>query len=315
MRVRLAGGIAAAVLLGAMLPASALSAATVTEMRGTITLSGSTSFVRELVLRKPFRMTPANRTVKAAGGRYGGFVIRRHGSDTIFDTPTVASMVSGYCTTRACARPAWVPSQPYDLFTGTTSTPDETSTLLAAGRYWVALVADGKPVTVTLRFPGTGRTSLRSGARTPARIDVPKPSQYGPETPAANTGSLYSAGATHATRSSSLFYYLTSWKYVYGPPKSVNQQGVCAFDGAPPAGHTGAYQYPCGGSEVLNFFAFGQRDTGRMTGPNKALAEYAVTTDAFGVHEVDDRLSIGGFINGASPATSAHTTVLWVDFP
>ena len=47
--------------------------------------------------------------------------------------------------------------------------------------------------------------------------------------------------------------YLTSWKYVYGPPKSVNQQGVCFLDGPPSARQTGAYQYPCGGSEVLNF--------------------------------------------------------------
>lgn len=315
MRVRFAGGVVAAVLLGAALPANALSRPAAVEMRGTITLTGSASFVRELVLRKPFRMTPAHRTVKASGGRYGGFVIRKHGGDGILATPTVASVVSGYCTTRACTRPAWVPSQPFDLFTGTTGNPGETYAELPAGRYWVALIADGKPVTATLRFPGAGRTSLSSGARTAARIDVPKPSQYGPATPAANPGSLYSAGATHATRSPSLFYYLTSWKYVYGPPKSVNQQGVCVFDGAPPAGQTGAYQYPCGGSEALNFFAFGQRDTGRMTGPNKALGEYAVTTDAFGVNEVDGRLSIGGFINGASPATSAHTTILWVDFP
>ncbi len=148
-----------------------------------------------------------------------------------------------------------------------------------------------------------------------AGVDVPKPSSYGPATPAANTGHLYSAGATHRTRADSLFYYLTSWKYVYGPPKSANQQGVCTFDGGPVPSPLGPYQYLCGGDEPLNFYVFGQRATERKTGPSGLPDEYAVTTDAFGVQEVKrGALSIGGFINGPSPATGAHTTILWVDF-
>lgn len=312
MKVRFAG-IAVVTLFAATLPASALSAPSPLEMQGTITLSGSTGFVRELTLRKPFKITSAHRTVKASGGRYAGFVLRKHAED-ILDTPGVASIVSGYCTTRACARPAWASAHPLDLFSGAT-VPNEMSTTLSPGRYWVALVADGKPVTVTLRFPGTGRTTVTSGVRRAPAIDVPKPSLYGPETPAGNTGQLYSAGTTHRSRSAGLFYYLTSWKNVYGPPRSANEQGVCVFEGEPVAGPLGPYQYPCGGSEVLNFYAFGQRETGRKTGPSGQFPEYAVTTDAFGVNEIDDALSIGGFINGASPATSAHTTILWVDFP
>ena len=235
-------------------------------------------------------------------------MLRKYGSDVV-TTPTAASIVAGFCTARACARPSWVPTRPLDLFSGSSSPTNENAmfTTLSPGRYWIALVADGKPVTVTLRFPGTGRTTLTSGTRKPPVIDMPGAST--------DNGQTYSAGTTHRTRSASLFYYLSSWKYVYGPPKSANQQGVCAFDGAPVAGPTGAYQYPCGGSDLANFFVFGQRETGRKTGPGSLLDEYVVTTDAYGMDEVDGALSIGGFINGASPATSAHTTILWVDFP
>jgi hypothetical protein len=317
MNLRLAGSAAAFLVFAAALPASALSQRVALEMRGTITLRGSTSFVRELVLTKPFRITPAHRTVSTSGGRYSGFVLRKHGKG-VLTTQTVASMVPGYCDTRGCVRPGWAPSETMDLFTGYATTPGQTeiNAPLTPGRYWIALIADGKPVSVTLRFPGSGRTTVTTGARISSAIDVPDPATYDPETPAAATGQLYSAGATRRTRAGSLFYYLTSWKFVYGPPKSVNQQGVCTFEGPPVEAPTGAYQYPCGGDELLNFYAFGQRATNRKSGPGGLADEFAVTTDAFGVHEVDGAaLSLGGFINGPSPSTSAHTTILWVDFP
>jgi hypothetical protein len=308
MRTRLAGGVAA-LLLGATLPANA-SPVPLPVLRGTVTLTGATSYVREFVLRSPARFSYEHRTVRAAGGRYAGYVLRKVGEGI---TPTAASIRPGFCTTRGCARPAWSGTYVMDLFTGSPlaqgANPDHV--VLSPGRYRVYLVADGKPVTVTLRFPGTGRAAYTSGTRTTAPIAVPEPSSWDPATPAGNPGSLYSAGATHRTTAPLVFHYLTSWKYVYGPPKAAHAQGICTYDGAPAPATLGTYQYPCSGP--LGFMAYGQSPTGRKTGPANAFDEHAPTSQFFGLSEVSGELSIGGYINSPVPATSAHTTLLWVD--
>lgn len=310
--LRLAGGVAA-LLVGTTLPAGAAPAGPV-ELRGTVTLSGTTSFVREVVLRTPLRFTAQHRVVRTAGGRFSGFVLRRVGDGV---TTTVASIAPGYCAARGCARPAWSGTYVTDLFTGFPTNPGEPITYapLAPGRYQLYLIADGKPVTVTLKFGGTGRTTLTGGAARPTAIDMPKPSQYGPETAAGNTGHLYAAGATHRAVASSTFFYMLSWKLIYGPPKTVNQEGVCVFEGPPVGGPSGAYQYPCAGNQVANFGPFGQWSTGTRTGPLNALEGYAAILEFFGVNEGQEEYSIGGFINGPSPATGAHTVILWADFP
>lgn len=312
MRARFAGGVVAAVLLGTTLPASA-SPQLRPALRGTITMSGSTSFVRELVLTRPVRFDASHRVVRTNGGRYSGFVLRKVVRGDA--APTVASVAPGYCVTRGCRRPAWSGTYVADLFTGFTlpvgQSPDHAP--LTPGRYRLYLVADGAPVTVTLRFPGSGRTSFTGGTRVATPVDVPEAATWEPDAGAGSTGSLYSAGSTRRTRAPFTFHFMTSWKYVYGPPRAANQQGVCDYDGKPPEGHLGRYQYPCGGP--AGFFLFGQRPTGRTAGPGGAADEFAATTEYFGVTAVTAERSVGGYINGPSPATAAHTTVLWVDLP
>ena len=44
-----------------------------------------------------------------------------------------------------------------------------------------------------------------------------------------------------------------------------------------------------------------------------AFDGYVALSEYFGVREVMDAVSIGGFINSTSPATAAHTAILWLD--
>lgn len=313
-RTRLTGA-AAGLVLAAGLPVGA-SAAPPLELRGAITVSGTSSFVREVVVRKTVRITAADIAVASKGGRYAGVVLRKDGRGYDGVTTTVAAMAPGFCTARGCARPAWSGTYAYKLFTGFATTPGgpADNAPLTPGRYRLYLVADGKPVTVTLKLPGAGRTAITSGAPAKVTVDLPKPSQYGPATAAGNPGHLYAAGATHRTTGPGAFHFMTSWKFVYGTPKSANQEGVCVFDGAPGAGPFGPYQYPCAGNQWLNFTPFGQVATGSKAGPMGAADQYAATLEYFGVYGDRDAHSIGGFINSPLPATSAHTTILWVDF-
>jgi hypothetical protein len=75
------------------------------------------------------------------------------------------------------------------------------SWILPAGDYWVYVVADGSPVTATLRLPGlTGSSTLRPTRSVDALLVEP-PSTLTPS-PA---GPAFSAGGSHQTKATSFY--------------------------------------------------------------------------------------------------------------
>lgn len=307
-RTRLAA-VVAAVLCCAAAPADASSTAPLT-LGGTVTVSGRSGFVRDVVVPKAATFVDTDAVLRSGGGRYSGFILRKNGEG---NTHTIAVIRPGNCLTRGCARPAWVGTWVTKFHAGYSrppgSPPDQAP--VPPGRYRLYLLTDGKPVTATFKLRGlTGRTSITSGRPYAPTIDVTKPSQYAP----AETGQLYSSGATHKTDASSTFRYYMAWKLLYGPPKSVNQTGICGYNGDPPASGTvqAPFQYPCGGAASV--FPSGQHGTGAKTGPMGVADQYVTTSEYFGIAEDIGHTSLGGYLNSHVPASSAHSTILWVDF-
>ena len=293
-------------------------------LRGSVTLAGSESYVRDVVL--PRTTTFAEETwhttwrIHAPRGRFAGFALRRAGTD---DNQAAFAVTRGYCLTRACVRPAWVGAYGSGCICGGGAVPIGLL-VLPAGRYRLHLIADGAPVTVTLTFPGlTGKVAIRAGSPHRTVIDTPQPAVLDPPIgpPAGMGGNRYSAGATHTAPHGGI-YYLLAWKtFAVSPPKSVNQIGLCMFRGRATPGPLGLYQYPCDVlSAAQSVFLSGQVETGRTAGPSGALKEYVTFEEAFGVpsdgpgvvHE--GTFSLGAYLNSHSPATEAHMQILWLDF-
>lgn len=312
LRTRLAAVVAVA-LCCASAPAGASRAVTPLTLAGRVTVSGTSSFVRAVVVPKAATYLDADTTVSTSGGRYAGFLLRRNGDGL---TLTIAGIRPGHCLTRGCARPAWDGTY-VTTFHGGYATPagyPPDRAPVPAGRYRLYLVTDGKPVSATFRLHGlSGSVGIRSGRAFSPSIDVPEPTQYGPDAAAANGGHLYAAGASHTTDATSTFRYYIAWKILYGPPKSVNQIGFCGYQGDPPrGGTTPAFQYPCGGAAAV--FPSGQYGTGAKDGPLGVADQYVTRSSYFGIAEDIGHTSLGGYLNSPGPASAAHTTILWVDF-
>lgn len=238
----------AAVLVASMRPAAAAAARpAAVALAGSVTVSGSESYVRDVVLPRAttFQEETWHETwrITASRGRFAGFVLRRVGAEA---EGSMFAMTRGYCLTRACVRPAWVAESGNGCLCGFTGRRLGESTL-PAGRYRLHLVADGAPVTVSLRFPGlSGAVSIRRGTPYRPVIETPEPAVADPPiSPQARMGAnRYSAGSTRAARHGGL-YYLLAWKvFAASPPKSVNQAGACLFRGAPPARSARALPVP-----------------------------------------------------------------------
>ena len=318
---RLAAALATVLAVGVMPSAGASSRPPAVTLGGSVTLSGSGSYVREVVLPRPvtFQEQTWHETwrITAPRGRFAGYALRPKASEV---EGVAFALTRGYCLTRACARPPWVSSYGNGCLCNLAG-PTPGVVTLPAGRYRLYLIADGAPVTVTLKFPGlTGKVSIRTGAPHRPVIDTPKPAVLDPPIapPAGMGGNRYSAGATHAARDDGLefgaMYFLVSWK-IFGvsPPKSVNQSGGCMFDGPAVPGPLGLYQYPCDVGTLVDVRPGGQVQTGSKTGPGGALDQYATFTEMFGLIH-DGPVSLGAYINSHSPASEAHTQIFWLDF-
>jgi len=306
-RTRLAGGIAA-LLLCAGTPAGASSAPSATVALGaTVTVTGTTSFVREVTLAKPVRLTHESWRVESTAGRFGGFALDPLNAN---EPGTVFAFRSGFCAARGCTRPGWAPYGASCLcgFKGS----DASEATIPAGRYRLYLVADGGRVSVTLSLPGLrGRTAITSGSPLRPVIDSPKPQQFDPPADAAGYGgNLYAAGSTHRFGERGGIYLVDVWKIVPGAPKSANPSAACIFeDAAAPS-----FQAPCSGASQHATGVYGQVPTGERTGPGSAVDLYAAgLMSSFGVLG-EGTWSVGGYINSAAPAREAHTQALWLDF-
>jgi len=313
-RMRLAGLVVAATLLtAAPVGASAGLKVAPVVLGGSVTVTGSASFVREVVLPRPvtlsFRGWDSTLKLKVSGGRFAGFVVQP-------EDPRVAgamlSIQPGYCATAGCSGPPWAFRGGLSCLCGVASDNTSTATL-PPGRYRLFLIADGAAVSVTFHLPGLhGSTVVRSGGRARVSIDAPAPSQLAPAFTGGVGGNLYSAGVSHRSGARGGAYFLLGWKVLVGAPKSANAVGPCISQGAA-GGVAALYQYPCDASTAPIPGIGGQVEAGTTTGPAGALAQYATFYQAFGVH-AGGEISAGGYVDTESPATEAHTLVLWVDF-
>lgn len=75
----------------------------------------------------------------------------------------------------------------------------------------------------------------------------------------------------------------------------------------------GLYEYPCDEQSAAALFVGGQVQTGAKTSPVGVLDQYATFSEAFGTLGAGT-WSLGGFLNSTSPASEAHTQILWLDF-
>ncbi|MDQ1686504.1 MAG: hypothetical protein QOC82_3241 [Frankiaceae bacterium] len=304
-----------AALLGAAVPvgASATAKPRPVVLGGTVTVIGTSPYVREVVLPRPVTVSVrdwnSTVTVMAWRGRYAGFVLQP-------EDPHVAgalmSIQPGYCPTVGCTPPSWAFHGGQGCVCGVASDNTTTATL-PAGRYRLFLIADGAGVGVTFHLPGLhGATVVRSGSRAAVSVDAPAPSQLWPSYTGGFGGNLYSAGVSHTSSARGGAYFLLGWKVFVGAPKSANAVGPCMWRG-PAGGVTVAYQYPCDAASASPAGIAGQVEAGTATGPGGALAQYATFYEAFGLHQ-GGPISAGGYVDTESPATEAHTLALWVDF-
>ncbi len=305
-RTRLAVGIAALLLCPTM-PAGASSPKPVV-LGATLTVTGVTSFVRDVTIPRAVHVTERDFTVTTEGGRFGGIVLDPLAED---QPGSVIGIREGWCTSPGCTRPSWGFAGGI-CFCGirTPTPPPPGETTLPAGRYRLYLVADGARVTATVRLPGLkGRTAITSGARIRPVIDVPQPDQFDPPASAAGYGgNLYGAGSTHQFRGDQGgIYYSTLWKIVVGAPRSANPSAHCLFKDV----EAPSFAAPCRGAKENLPTVYGQVPTDQKTGPG--LDTYAAgVMSAFGVLP-EGQWGLGGYIETAAPATEAHTVVFWLD--
>jgi hypothetical protein len=205
------------------------------------------------------------------------------------------------------------PSKAQDAFRGR----------LPAGRYHLFVIADGAPVSGTLRLGGLhGRTHVDSGSIYRTEIDQPAPSVYSPGADSASPGHLYSAGSTHRGATTGYVFFLhykvfTGWD-------GTNQAQVCGFEGPPKDNALGPYEYPCATPKDAFGAAWAASnipwelhggyavDAG---GPAGLVPHYLLPEWAFGYYDVPRPVaSMGGFINTGSPAAEVETLTLWLDF-
>jgi hypothetical protein len=298
---RLAGGIAALVLALPVSPAGASPPAAPVRAGGSITLTGATSYVRDIVISRTVTISDATTKVEASRGRFAGFALRRATED---EPGVFFDIQEGGCDTRGCERVPWAFGGTCVCGYRSAAPPPPGTATLVPGRYRLYLIADGGPVTVHLTLHGLpGRTTIRSGRPHPVVIAAP-PAQGSPD----GGNLLYSAGGTHASGAWGGLHYLLLRKMLASPPKSVSHGGACLSDHPPSGGPLGPYQFPCEPGTVG-----GQVETDRTLGPLNLTKQYATQIAFFGIHGEGD-WSLGGYLNSEFPATEAHAQLLWMDF-
>lgn len=321
MRMRLAGVLASVTLVAVVTPAGASSIASKavpTVLRGTVTMSGTSSWVRAVSLPKAVKVSFSDLTVPAGRGRFHGFILRADGRvDVDGLTPFAASIADGGCVTRGCEPQA--PSLKAPGWQLVYPDHDPFSAVLPAGRYHLYFIADGAPTVASIHLSGlSGRLNLSSGSSADVVFSTPPPDSLGPQTPAGNLGQVYSAGGSHTFKHPvGGFVFIQQWKLMYGPP-TYNHWGVCNTIGPPATSALGYhYQAPCTTTDLSKSNA-GSLDggfvSGRPAGPAGVLPEYETDWVGFGPYPHAGEVSTGGFTNTPDIATEAHTGILWVDY-
>jgi hypothetical protein len=329
---RLAGALA--VLLGVVLawaPAGASFSSTATRdesplvLRGSISMSSTgSSYVLPVILPRQVTITmDTDMHVQARRGRFPGFILRKDGPGL---QQSASDFLAHGCLSEGCQPPHYpfFDSGPgYALVTAQTTDASLRTGIFPPGRYHLFVVADGAPMRATLRLHGlSGRLAVRSGSALLTTVSVPLPSVFSPPAASPSPGELYSAGSTHHMPSTSGFFFDMVYKVMTG--YSVSEVGACRFDGPPDSNVLGPYQYPCStptgpveaGWDVLALQGVnGALATGTSGGPAGLVPEYVTALWYWGPFTTTGRvISLGGYIDSASPAVSAHVLTLWVDF-
>ena len=289
-------------------PAGAAPGAAPVRLGGTVVITASTSFEKDVVIPRDVTVTTKSWTISGDRGRLYGFAFRPPGENR-----ATFAFRNGFCSGRGCRQSSWAPYGPVCYCRMPSPNDHPERGLLKAGRYQLYVVTDGVPITVTMSLDGlTGRTSIKSGRPVSAGIAEPDPTFYEPRTTQEGPGgNLYSSGATHTTGDQGGIYTVLAWKIVTGAPKSANPTGFCQY--LYPAGSP-TYQAPCDNADRHSPGVYGQTPTGGRTGPSSALETYAASQlQAFGVLPAGT-WGLGGYVNSESPALEVHMQVFWLDF-
>jgi hypothetical protein len=295
-------------------------------LRGSVSMvSTGTSYVLPVFLPRQVTVTmDKDMHVRAARGRFPGFILRNDGPGL---QQSASDFIAHGCLSKGC-RPPHYPffdnEHGYELVTAQTTDATLRTGIFPAGRYHLFVVADGAPMRATLRLHGlSGRVTVHFGSALATNVSAPAPSVFSPPSGSPSPGELYSAGSTHRMASTSGFFFHMLYKVVSGD--SVSEEGVCRFDGPPEPNLLGPYEYPCStpadpleaGFDVLALQdVYGAAPTGASGGPAGLVPEYVTALWYWGPCTAPGRvISLGGYIDSATPAVSAQVLTLWVDFP
>lgn len=239
---------------------------------------------------------------------------------------SASDFIAHGCLDRGC-RPPHYPffdkANEYPLVTAQTTDASLRTGIFPPGRYHLFVVADGAPMRATLRLHGlSGHLAVHSGSSLATTVSVPPPSVFSPPAGSPSPGELYSAGSTHHMPSTSGFFFNMLYKVMSGD--SVSEEGVCRFDGPPEPSLLGPYEYPCStptdpveaAFDVLALQdVYGAAPTGASGGPAGLAPEYVTALWYWGSYTAPGRvISLGGYIDSATPAVSAHVLTFWLDF-
>ena len=228
---RLAATLGVAVLLLALLASSSrvpAAAAGSSPLKGQNVISGNRTKLMQVVLPADVDMPTRRlgRTVDIAGaGRAAGFaLIARRPVDGVRHLYSVVR--AGFCGVEACA-PGATERASFLFFDGDERTDDATIEL-PAGDYLLYVIADGAPVTVTLRLPGlTGQARMRPA--TVADFEVTEPTVSAHET---HSSTVYSNGDSFDMSGPESFSF--NALRIQAAAWGGGQIGHCIYDEDPP---------------------------------------------------------------------------------
>jgi hypothetical protein len=302
VRTRAFLGLAAAII--AIVAASPVNAAAPPPpvIRGTTVWTGTRTASMVVRLPKPVHLSIGDIAIQGGGRVYGVMI-----EDYPAATKAAASLLGfGMCLKAGCTplvsddRSGCVCVRDGDQVSLTEGT-------FPAGVYRVFLIADGAPVTATIRWPGlAGTVRLTPTGAVRSALLMPPPSQSAPDAaPVA-----YAAGATYTAGRSGAYVLFVTWKRELAPsePGVISQ---CLYAGRPPAGSVPPYQQPCAGGSRNAPWAVGNTATDE-SGPLGVGSGYVSSLSGVSAF-AQGTWSLGFSHTTAGPVVDAHTLELWLD--
>jgi hypothetical protein len=212
-------------------PSLATTSSRVVRLAGTTVIRGSHSTSVEVSLAKPVLFATdavrAGTMFRVSGrGRIVGVLMTAVRPNT---SGHLSSLAFNYCYRPGCraSRPARVDDVWQDRASADDTHDAAMYVQLAAGRYHLELVADGAPVSVTLRFPGlAGRTTVRPSRRSAGRTSTLRFTDAAPVPAAVST---WSGGLSVRPRATSKVLAMVS-----DPGDGLAEVGLCVHEDAPP---------------------------------------------------------------------------------